>query len=89
LDGLYVKGYRATAMGNDPDCVDAVTSGADVPRSASVWLDAKWDGLAVQFDLAHVVQACANPVMVPTAVLRALGARAELTDAIEAAHRGP
>lgn len=50
------------------------------------WLDAKEGGLALQFDLSHVVQACADSVVVPISVLRTEGASEVLTDAIEAAH---
>jgi hypothetical protein len=53
----------------------------------SAWLDAKAGGLAVQPDLAHVVQACADPVVISTAALRQEGASPQLTDAIDAAHR--
>jgi hypothetical protein len=41
----------------------------------------------VQFDLPHVVHACAVPVVIPVATLRADGANSGLLDAIEAAHK--
>ena len=53
------------------------------------WLDARAGGLAVQFDLAHVVQACADPVVIPTATLRREGAQPILIKALEAAHQAP
>ncbi len=35
----------------------------------TVWLNATPAGLAVQYDLSHVVQACAVPVVIPVATL--------------------
>lgn len=93
LFSLYLSGYdRAIRMpGNDiaaediAGCQEAVRDEANPPMI--VWLDAKSDGLAVQFDLIHAVQACAVPVVIPVAVLRADRANATLLDAIDAAHR--
>jgi hypothetical protein len=93
LFSLYLSGYdRAIRMpGNDiaaediAGCQEAVRDEASPPMM--VWLDAKSDGLAVQFDLIHAVQACAVPVVIPVAVLRADRANATLLDAIDAAHR--
>ena len=51
------------------------------------WLDAKAGGLAVQFDLAHVVQACADTAVIPVEALRVLGAQSVLLDALDAAHK--
>jgi hypothetical protein len=85
LHALYLKGYGATAMGHDADCRDAVAAGSESPP-LSVWLDARAGGLAVQFDLAHVVQACALAVVIPAAALAAAGANPELVRAIAAAH---
>jgi hypothetical protein len=87
LQALYLKGYRKTELGTDPQCTDAVAT--DDPPASMVWLDARQGGLAVQFDLAHVVQACANPVVIPAAVLRSEGADAGLVSAIDAAHSRP
>jgi hypothetical protein len=94
LFSLYLSGYdRAIRMpGNDiaaediDGCKEAVRAEANPPMM--VWLDAKSGGLAVQFDLIHAVQACAVPVVIPLAVLRANGANAALLEAIEAAHGG-
>jgi hypothetical protein len=33
------------------------------------WLDARTGGLAIEFDLEHVVKACEAPVVVPLATL--------------------
>ena len=51
------------------------------------WRDAKAGGLTVQFDLPHVVQACADPVVIPAAALEAEGAKPVLLDALAAARR--
>jgi hypothetical protein len=93
LYSLYLSGYdHAIQMaGNDvpaedlASCKEAVRETDNPPMM--VWLDAKSGGVAVQFDLPHAVQACAVPVLVPVAVLRADGANAALLDDIDAAHR--
>jgi hypothetical protein len=91
LFDLYLKAYRprtgqAKVDAEDDECREAVsTSIDDGPPAMTVWLDAKAGGLAVQFDLAHVVQACADVVVVPVATLKAEGANPVLTDAIAAA----
>ena len=93
LFSLYLDGYdRAIrAPGTDiaaedrGNCKQAVRELPDPPMM--VWLDAKAGGLAVQFDLPHAVQACAVPVVIPVAALRADGADLGLLNAIEAAHR--
>ena len=93
LFDLYLKLYRPAAKdakeGSDErECREAVTQeGSSAPPAMSVWLDAKAGGLATQFDLAHVVQACADPVIIPVATLKAEGVGPALTDAIEAAQR--
>ncbi len=92
LYSLYLSGYdRASRMpGSDiaaedlAGCKEAVQGEAN--PAMMVWLDAKSGGLAVQFDLIHALQACAVPVVIPIAVLRADGANAALLDAIDAAH---
>lgn len=92
LFSLYLSGYdRASRIpGSDigPEdiatCKEALQDTANPPMMA--WLDAKSDGLAIQFDLPHAVQACALPVVIPLDVLRANGADAAMLDAIKAAH---
>jgi hypothetical protein len=70
----------------DPDCKDAVT---DPKLALSLYPDAKAGGLAVQpGDFAHVIMACADSNVIPTATLRPLGVDAGLLDAIDAAHAG-
>jgi hypothetical protein len=92
LFSLYLSGYdRAIRMPwNDITAEDLATCREAVQETDNppvmVWLDAKSDGLAVQFDLRHAAQACAVPVVIPLAVLRANGANAALLDAIDAAH---
>ena len=93
LYALYLTGYRHSAEDashqEDRDCHDAVAQAdASSPPTMMAWLDAKAEGLAVQFDLAHVVQACADPVVIPMAALKVLGAQPVLTDAIASAHDG-
>ena len=93
LFDLYLKLYRPVAAGaketdEDRECREAVKmAGTDAPPTMSAWLDAKQGGLAVQFDLAHVVQACADAVIIPVSTLKAEGAKPALTDALEAAAR--
>lgn len=91
LHTLYLDRYRPDTRGSkddaDKECREAVAETFDgKPPAMMAWLDAKGDGLALQFDLAHVVQACADAVVIPTSVLRSEGASATLTDAIDAAH---
>ena len=93
LHSLYLSGYDRAIQtaGNDipaedlASCKEAVRETDDPPMM--VWLDAKSGGIAIQFDLPHAVQACAVPVVIPLAVLRANGANAALLDAIAAAHK--
>ena len=88
LTALFLKGYPSTEMGKDPDCRDAVKNGSDSPPAFSLWLNAKQGGLALQYDLSHVIQVCANPVVIPASVLARQGASPRLVAALEAAHRG-
>ena len=70
----------------DPDCENAVN---DPKLTLSLYPDAKAGGLAVQpGDFAHVIAACADTNVIPTATLRPLGVDAGLLDAIDAAHGG-
>ena len=91
LHALYLKAYRpetgkTKANADDKACRDAVTETVSgEPPAMTVWPDAEAGGLAVQFDLAHVVQACADTVVIPTSTLRREGVQTVLTDAIEAA----
>ncbi len=83
LFALYQAGYYADGPADDQaECKEAIQSGAsDGPPPMMAWLDAKAGGLAVQFDLPHVVQACALPVVIPLATLRQEGALTPLMDA--------
>jgi hypothetical protein len=92
LHALYLAGYRPKtgdpkADDADKECREAVAETYDgQPPAMMAWLDAKAGGLAVQFDLAHVVQACADPVVIPVATLRREGAQPLLAVALESAH---
>jgi hypothetical protein len=82
LQDLYLK----AASPIDPDCKDVLN---DPDLNLSLWPDAKEDGIAVEpGDLPHVVIACADTMVIPTATLRPLGVDAALLDAIDAAHQG-
>lgn len=95
LHALYLERYRpkdskATREGDDNDCRAVVQDTAlGDPPAMMAWLDAKAGGLAVQYDLPHYAQACADTVVIPNAILRREGAQPVLTDAIEAAHAAP
>ncbi|HXV00062.1 MAG TPA: hypothetical protein VG166_06165 [Caulobacteraceae bacterium] len=83
LHTLYMAGYGAQARVVDPECRDVMAdSDAAV---ASIWPDAANGGLMVDFDVPHVVAACAVPVVIPVAHLKALGASPDLTAALTAA----
>ncbi len=89
LTELYFAGYRTDGKPNaeDNECRQALKQAAsESPPAMMVWLDAKAGGLAIQFDVAHVIAACADPVVIPAATLRKLGASPALVDAIDAAH---
>ena len=95
LYSLYLAGYDSAIRMPGTDiadedraaCKEAVRETAG-PPGMMVWLDAKSGGIAVQYDLVHAVQACALPVVIPVAALRANGADPALLEAIEAAHKG-
>lgn len=95
LLALYLERYRpkdskAKREGDDNACREVVQETAQGdPPAMMAWPDAKAGGLAVQFDLPHYAQACADTVVIPNAVLRQEGAQPVLTDAIEAAHAAP
>ncbi|WP_236960642.1 DUF4163 domain-containing protein [Methylobacterium durans] len=94
LHALYLEGYRPMAGDAkideaDKECRDAVTNWSGDAPPMMAWLDAKAGGLAVQFDLPHAVQACADAVVIPVATLWQEGAQAVLIDAIEPAHGKP
>jgi hypothetical protein len=85
LQSLWLKA-EAAVNPIDPDCEDAVT---DPKLTLSLYPNAKAGGLAVQpGDFAHVIAACADTNVIPTATLRPLGVDAGLLDAIDAAHAG-
>ncbi len=84
---LYLAGYGAGKGPTiDPGCEEFIRESVrDAPPAMMAWLDATAGGLAVQFDLLHVAQACAVPVVIPLATLRAEGAQPVLVDAMQKA----
>jgi hypothetical protein len=69
----------------DDECKDDASGGAE--RSFQLWPDAKAGTLvAVEFDLPHVVRACAVPLSVSMAQARELGFSEEILREIEVAH---
>ena len=70
----------------DPVGCEGTTDFDDVPPM-QLWLDAAAGGLAAMPDVAHVVQACYEPLVIPVADLRKLGAAPALVDALEAARK--
>ena len=92
LRALYLTQYRPRSdpekktAADDEECRDAVASAGDGHPAMMAWLDADGDGLALQLDLPHVMQACADTLVIPVEALRALGAAPALADAIAAAH---
>jgi hypothetical protein len=87
---LYLNSYRPVSGKADVDeaddeCREAVANGRNgKPPRMIAWLKEK-EGLAVQFNLEHAMQACADEVVIPIAVLKAEGASADLVRALEAA----
>ncbi len=89
LYALYIAGYDlgdGTAE-DRASCKEAVQQIGGDPPDMMVWLDARRGGLAVQYDLSHVVQNCAVPVVIPVATLRADGAQPALLDALALAQK--
>jgi hypothetical protein len=85
LQSLWLKAESATDP-IDPDCQD---SDNDPKLTLALYPDAKAGGLAAEpGDFPHVIQACADTNVIPTATLRPLGVDAGLLDAIDAAHAG-
>lgn len=83
---LYQQLYRQPRQEDDKECADAISmSGDEIPPFVA-WLDAGTGGVGLLPDLPHVIQACADPVVIPVATLRAQGAPAEALAAIQAAH---
>ena len=95
LHALYLERYRpkdskAKREGDDNACREVVQETAQGdPPAMMAWPDAKAGGLAVQFDLPHYAQACADTVVIPNAILRQEGAQPVLNDAIAAARVAP
>jgi hypothetical protein len=86
LTALYLAGYRPGDA--DKECRGAIADdvAADEP-DISVWPDAQDGGLAMIFDLPHVVAACEDVVVAPAASLRSKGVDPQFVDAIEEGRR--
>ena len=88
LHDLYlrqVKAQRARETDWASSCEEAL---ADPDLAFIVSPDVKAAGLAIwPGDLPHVIQACGDPVTVPTATLRKLGADPRFLDELDVAHR--
>ncbi|MFE1600496.1 hypothetical protein [Methylobacterium sp. ID0610] len=96
LHALYLAQYRpksaakpaagtAAADADDDGCREIVAESSGGPPAMMAWPDAREGGLALSFDLPHAVQACADTVVIPAAILRREGAKPLLLDAIAAA----
>lgn len=86
---LYRASYDRGPPGDqdEKECREAIAAqGEDGPVPMLAWLDAKTDGLAVQFDLPHVMQACSEQETIPVSILRREGASERLLIAIADAH---
>jgi len=69
---LYMQQYRQGSRADDKDCIEAMQeAGADGPPAMTPYLDAKTGGLGLVFDVAHAVEACADPLVLPLGALRA------------------
>jgi len=87
LFALYQRGYNVGPEDADnKECRDAIKAeGDDGPVPMMAWLDAKEGGLAFQFDLPHVEEACSEPVVIPLQTLQREGASPRLINALRAA----
>jgi hypothetical protein len=76
---LYLKGHKI-----DPDCIEPLS---DLNLTFILWPDAEHGGIAIQpASLPHVEAACGDSWTIPLPRLRQLGVKAELIDAVAAAH---
>jgi hypothetical protein len=84
---LYMQNYRLGGHAGDKDCIEAMEqAGADGPPAITPYLDASNGGLGLVFEMAHVVAACVDPVVLPLETLRAEKTSEATLKAIEAAH---
>lgn len=84
---LYMARYRAGDRKTDKECLEAMeqTGGDDNSPALTPYLDAKEGGLGVMVDVPHVIQACADQMVIPLATLRAEGVSDATLKAIEGA----
>lgn len=84
---LYLARYRTGDRKTDKECLEAMeqAGGDDNSPALTPYLDAKEAGLGVMIDVPHVIQACADQMVIPLAILRAEGVGEATLKAIEAA----
>lgn len=79
LQQLYLKEHKI-----DPECLEPLS---EPGMQFILWPDAEQPGLVIQpASLPHVVAACGDSATISLTRLRQLGGKAELVDAIQAAH---
>jgi hypothetical protein len=85
LQDYYWKQLSSDAKNPvDPDCKEPLN---DPDLKFNLWPDTKAGGIAIEAEgLPHAIGACADAVIVPTAVLRKMGVQAAMLDAIDTAH---
>ena len=79
--------YRAGERKTDKECLEAMgqVGGDDMSPSLTPYLDAREGGLGLMVDTPHVIQACADQMVIPLATLRKEGVSEAMLKAIEAA----
>ena len=84
---LYMARYRAGERKTDKECLEAMgqVGGDDMSPSLTPYLDAREGGLGLMVDTPHVIQACADQMVIPLATLRKEGVSEAMLKAIEAA----
>ncbi|HMN72361.1 MAG TPA: hypothetical protein PKA55_10895 [Rhodoblastus sp.] len=87
LYDLYMAQYRAGERRGDKECTAAMAQlgGGGSPPAIAPYLDAATGGLGVVVDAPHVLQTCADQMVIPPATLRAEGVSEATLKAIEAA----
>jgi hypothetical protein len=84
LEWFRTRAVAARDASVDADCREALQA----VGSVVLYIDAQAGGVVIEAaDLPHVVEACAESVVITTTELRKLGASPKLIDAIDTAHR--
>ena len=82
---LYLARYRAGERKGDKECTEAMEqAGGDSGPALTPWLDGQTGGLGLAPEVPHVIQACADPMIIPVATMRAEGVADTTLKAIEA-----